>query len=275
MKTVITSNDRSSISFSELKRYGGLFKYLSLRDVMVRYKQTWAGASWAIIRPLINVVIFGCLSLLITRPEDYATRFLEVACGIVMWQLIATAVQEISNSLVNNANILTKVYFPKILLPASSLLVCLIDFALSFLIFLVAFVLLKGPPPVQVFLFPLYILLALLFCFSAGLFFATLNVRYRDIKFMLPFFIQIVFYVSPVFLSTGFFMGLNVPQLFKTIYLLNPVVSIMDGFKFCFFGGAPFASLPLFLGSMGIVVLTLWLSIRYFLRFEKSFADYI
>ncbi len=275
LKTVIDSTRAGKLNWQEITRYAGLFRYLSLRDVLVRYKQTWAGVLWAVIRPLINILIFGFLSVLIQRPEHYDDRFLQVSCGIILWQLISTALTDISNSLVANANILTKVYFPKVLLPASSLLVCLLDFAISFAIFLVMFLVFKGLPGLQFWLFPLFVLYALVFCFALGIFFATLNVKYRDIKFMIPFILQIAFYVSPVFLETQFFMGLPVPRFLKDLYLLNPMVGIMDGFRYCFFGGEVVHSLPLFIGSVAITLLLLVAGLRYFLKFEKSFADYI
>ena len=128
MKTIITSEDKSFLNFAELSKYSGLFKYLSLRDVFVRYKQTWIGFGWSIIRPLINIVIFGSLNYLMDRKGNFADNFLLVSMGVVFWQLLSTAISDVSNSLLNNANILTKVYFPKIILPASSLLVCLVDF---------------------------------------------------------------------------------------------------------------------------------------------------
>ncbi len=275
MKTVIDSTKGGKLNISEIIRFGSLFKYLSLRDILVRYKQTWAGVLWAVIRPIVNIVIFGFLSVLISKPENYEDRFLAVSCGVILWQLISSGISEISNSLVNNSNILTKVYFPKLILPASSLMVCLIDFAISLVIFLIMFFILKGWPGFQMFLFPLVIAFALILCFALGLLFATLNVKYRDIKFMLPFLLQIVFYVSPVFISTDDLFKYNMPQIVKNIYLLNPVVSIMNSFRFCFFGGEFVYSLPLFLGSIGITFLILIIGIKYFLRFEKSFADYI
>src|SRR5687767_5493817 len=128
MKTVITSSDRSFINFKELSNYAGLFKYLSLRDVFVRYKQTWVGFGWSVIRPLINIIIFGSLSYLVDRTGNFADKFVMVSAGIVFWQLISTSISDISNSLASNSNLFTKVYFPKLILPASSVLVCLIDF---------------------------------------------------------------------------------------------------------------------------------------------------
>lgn len=275
MKTVIDSSKNGKIDRAEIIRFAGLFKYLALRDVMVRYKQTWAGVLWAVIRPMVNIVIFGLLSVLISEPDNYEERFLTVSCGVILWQLISSGITEVSNSLVNNSNILTKVYFPKIILPASSMLVSLIDFIISLLIFLIMYFILKGSPEWRVFLFPLFILYALVFCLAIGLFFATLNVKYRDIKFLLPFILQVAFYVSPVFLSTEYMMNFNIPVIIKKVYLLNPVVGIMDGFRFCFFGGNAIYDWPMFIGSIALTFIILIFGVNYFLRFEKSFADFI
>jgi lipopolysaccharide transport system permease protein len=275
LKTVIDSSKNGKIDRAEIIRFAGLFKYLALRDVMVRYKQTWAGVLWAVIRPMVNIVIFGLLSVLISEPDNYEERFLTVSCGVILWQLISTGITEVSNSLVNNSNILTKVYFPKIILPASSILVSLIDFIISLLIFLIMYFILRGSPEWRVVLFPLFILYALVFCLAVGLFFATLNVKYRDIKFLLPFILQVAFYASPVFLSTEYMMNFNIPVIIKKVYLLNPVVGIMDGFRFCFFGGNAIYDWPMFIGSIALTFIILIFGVNYFLRFEKSFADFI
>jgi lipopolysaccharide transport system permease protein len=260
---------------SELSRYGGLFKYLSLRDVFVRYKQTWIGFGWSIIRPLINIAIFGCLKYLTDRQGSFADNFLLVSAGIVFWQLLSTAITDISNSLIANSNILTKVYFPKLILPASSLLVCLIDFLIAFALFLILFFVLRGLPPWQIVFLPLVIVYGLVFCFGIGLIFATASVKYRDVKFILPFLIQVLFYASPVFLSSEFILNLHIPDALKVIYQLNPFVFILNAFKYCFYGHFESYNFSYALASLVITVFTLWIAIRYFLNFEKSFADHI
>lgn len=274
-KTVITSNDKSLLNIGELKDYGGLLKYLSLRDVFVRYKQTYAGFAWSVFRPLINILIFGCLSYLLDRSQNYTERFLMVSAGVVFWQLLSTTITEVTNSLINNANILTKVYFPKLILPISSLLVCLIDFVIAFAIFLIFFFILKGLPPWQIFLLPFVLAYGLIFSFAIGLIFATASVKYRDIKFILPFIIQILFYASPVFMSSTYILSLNIPNWIKIIYQSNPFVYILNAFKYCFYGH--FESFDLiYIGvSILITALVLIFSIKYFLNFEKSFSDYI
>lgn len=275
MKTIITSSDRSVVNLTELKRYGGLFKYLSLRDVFVRYKQTWVGFGWSIIRPLINIAIFGCLSYLVDRSQNFSERFVLVSAGIVFWQLISTTITDVSNSLILNSNLLTKVYFPKLLLPFSSILVCLIDFFIAFVIFLLLFFMVEGLPPWQIVYLPLLILYTLVFCLGIGLIFATASVKYRDIKFILPFFIQILFYASPVFLTSEFVLNQPIPDVVKVIYQLNPLVFILNAFKYCFYGEFHNFSWMYAGISFALTGLIVLLAVRYFLNFEKSFADYI
>jgi lipopolysaccharide transport system permease protein len=275
MKTVITSADRTVFSFAEFRRYQGLFRYLSLRDVFVRYKQTKMGFAWSIIRPIINILIFGCLSYLVDRSQNFAEKFVSVSAGIVFWQLLSTTISDVSNTLSANSNILTKVYFPKIILPLSSILVCLVDFLIAFLLFLVIFFALEGAPSWHIIFLPFVIVYGLVFCFSLGLLAATASVRYRDIKFILPFVVQILFYASPVFLSSEFVLGLNLPEWLKIMYQLNPLVFVLNAFKFCFYGVFDSYDPVFAMSSIVITGLLLIMAIRYFFNFEKSFADYI
>ncbi len=275
MKTVITSANKSLLNFAELKSYSGLFKYLSLRDVSVRYKQTKVGFAWSIIRPIINILIFGFLSILVDKSQSPTDKFLMVSAGIIFWQLLSTAISEVSNSLTANANILTKVYLPKIILPLSSLLVCVVDFLISFVIFLIMFIIFKGLPAWQIIFLPLVLLYGLVFCFGIGLLFATASVKFRDVKFILPFIVQILFYASPVFLSTEFILKLNMPEFLKIIYQLNPFVFMLNAFKYCIYGNFDYFNPLYFVVSLIITFLVLFVSIKYFLNFEKSFADYI
>lgn len=275
MKTIITSNDKSYFNFGELKKFTGLFKYLSLRDVSVRYKQTWIGFGWSIIRPLINIIIFGLLSYLVDKSQSFYDKFLMVSAGVIFWQLISTTITEVSNSLSANAAIFTKVYFPKLILPFSCILVCLIDFLVAFIIFMVLFIVAKGLPSWHFVFLPLVIIYGLVFSFSFGLLFATASVKYRDVKFILPFVIQILFYASPVFLSSSFILSLNMPDFLKVVYQMNPIVFILNAFKFCLYGSYDSFQLNYVLIGFGISITLFFTSIKYFLNFEKSFADYI
>lgn len=275
LKTVIDSRKSGSFSLTELKRYKSLLWFLSLRDILVRYKQTWAGVLWAVFKPAINIVIFGFLAQFIEKNNAGSMQFIQVASGIIMWQLISSALTEVSSSLVSNSNIITKVYFPKILIPLSTLLVCCTDFLISFGIVIILQLFIVGLPSIYLILFPLVVVWALLFSLAFGLWLSALNVKYRDIKFVLPFFIQLGFYVSPVFLSTRFFMELNIPHWLKFIFNLNPIVGILDVFRFLFSGEWYVYDWTAFLCSIALTFLLMIFGFRYFYRFEKNFADYI
>jgi lipopolysaccharide transport system permease protein len=275
MSTVITGERSGLADLKELSRYAGLLRYLSLRDVFVRYKQTWMGFAWSVVRPLVNIAIFGTVSILIDRGADVTSRFLEVSAAIIFWQLISTATTEVSNSLAANSNILTKVYFPKIVLPLSSLLVSLIDFAIGFVIYFVILVATAGIPPVQALLLPVVILYGMVFAFSIGLLAATASVKYRDVKFILPFLLQILFYVSPIVISAEFVLTYGLPYWAEVIYQLNPLVFIISAFKYCLVGSFPAIDPTLAMVSAALTLLVTVAAVRYFVRFERSFADYI
>ncbi|MFO0355591.1 MAG: ABC transporter permease [Sphingobacteriaceae bacterium] len=274
MRTIIESNSKSILDLREIFRFKDLLWNLSKRDVLVRYKQTFIGVVWAIIRPLINIVIFGFLSQFIEQTDNMAERFIQVSAGMVIWGLISTSVTDISNSIVSNSSILTKVYFPKLIIPISSLTVCLIDFFISFVILVILKISLIGMPGPEFFLFPLFLIYALVFGLSIGLFFATLNVKYRDVKLLVPFLIQIGFYACPVFLSTSFYLE-KLPESLKPIFLSNPLVGVIEGFKYAFLG-QPMQISPLYFGIGVVITLLLMIfSLRYFVKFEKTFADFI
>lgn len=275
MKTVITSSDQSFFNFGELKRYGGLLKYLSLRDVKVKYKQTWAGFGWAIIKPLINIIIFGTLAILIDRSGDRSEKFLQVSAGIIIWNFVSTLIMDVSNSMSNNANIISKVYFPKVILPVSTILVAFIDFLVSFVIFLIIYFSVKGLPSLSFLLLPLVLAFAVLVCFGLGLIFATASIKYRDAKFILPFLIQIFFYLTPVFISSSLVLNMHIPAILKDLYLINPFYYVVEGFKYCLNGHFNYFEPAHFFISVGITLLVLLVAMRYFYRVEKSFVDYL
>lgn len=274
MKTVINSGEGAKFNLAEILSYNGLLKNLAYRDVTVRYKQTWMGMIWAIIKPVMNITIFGILSLLINKSSDPVQNFLSVGAGVLIWNLITSCISDSSNSLLANANLLTKVYFPKLILPFSSIFVCLIDFFIAFAIYFIAFIFFNGFPGLHILLLPLFVLLAVFFCLSISLMFAALNVKYRDVNFALPFLLQFAFYASPVFLSTKFYMD-RLPELAQKIFLLNPAVFILDGFKYSLFGTWEFYDLNSIIISMIIMIVLFVFGLKYFLKFEKTFADHI
>lgn len=242
--------------------------------MLIRYKQTFIGVLWAVIRPLINILIFGLIAQFIERSASLSDKFVTVSAGVVLWTMISTAISDISNSMIANSNILTKVYFPKIIIPLSSLTVCLIDFAVSFALLFIFRLIYFGMPGPEIFLLPLFLLHALLFSFSIGLMFSSLNIKYRDVKFIIPFLIQIGFYVCPIFLSLDFYLS-KIPDSLEPVFLLNPLVSIVQGFKYSFLGEPLHIPTIYMLGSLCITLLLLLFSVRYFVKFEKTFADFV
>jgi lipopolysaccharide transport system permease protein len=275
MKTVISSEGYNSLDLKEIVKYRGLLTYLSLRDVKVKYKQTWVGFGWAIIRPIINIAIFGTLSILIDRSGNYEDKFLEVSAGIIIWTFISTLITEVSNSMSNNSNILSKVYFPKLILPVSTILVTFVDFLISFVLFLIAYIFYKGPPSPTIFLLPFFLFFGIMICFALGLFFASASIKYRDAKFVLPFMVQILFYATPVFISSSLVLNMNIPSWLKSLYLINPFYYIVEGFRYCITGHFTYFSQFHFIIAAAIVLVLLFVSVRYFFRTEQSFVDYL
>lgn len=274
LKTVIDSGSTGRLSLSEILRFKGLLWNLSMRDILVRYKQTLIGVLWAVVRPAINIAIFVFFSMFIEGGSNLQERIVNVGAGIIIWGLISTSITDVSNSLLNNSNILTKVYFPKLIIPISTLAVCLIDFLISFFILLICKIAISGLPGPEFFLFPVFVLYAIVFSFAVGLFFATLNVKYRDIKFTLPFLLQIGFYACPVFLSAAFYLE-KLPASLAPVFMSNPLVTVIEGFKYCFLGQSFGVGMEYVMVGLALTFLTLILSLRYFVKFEKTFADFI
>jgi lipopolysaccharide transport system permease protein len=274
LKTIIDSSSTNFLDIKEILRFKDLLWNLSKRDILIRYKQTFVGILWAVIRPCINITIFGLISQFIEHTDNMSERLITVSAGVIIWGLISTSIIDSSNSILGNSNILTKVYFPKIIIPMSSLMVCLVDFLISFVILMILRCTFMGMPGPELFLFPLFVIYSLVFSFSIGLLFATMNVRYRDIKFILPFLIQIGFYVCPVFLTTNFYLT-KLPEVLKPVFLANPLVFIIEGFKYCILGQP--IQVPMMYIGIGflITIFFLFISLRYFTRFERTFADHI
>jgi len=256
----------------DIWHYRELFFILAWRDVAVRYKQTIIGASWALIRPFLTMVvftvIFGKVAKLPTDGEaPYAVM---VYAGLLPWYLFSSILSEASNSLVSNANLVSKVYFPRVIIPAASAVVALVDFAISLLI-LAGLMLWYGfMPSWQIVFLPFFVLLAVAASLGPALWITALNVKYRDFRYVIPFIIQFGLYVSPVGFSSNV-----IPDQWRILYSLNPVVGVIDGFRWCLLGGESPIYLPGFLMSLGIVAFFLWYGIRYFRKTEKTFADLV
>lgn len=275
-RIVITPDNANKNYWKDLWSYRGLFYFLAWRDVRVRYKQTVVGVAWSVLRPLLTIAIFWFIGWLFNLPDDGVPRILMVTAATLPWQFFSTAFSESAGSLVANSNLMTKVYFPRIIVPVSTVIVCLIDFLISFGILVVIMLVLQFNPGWQILLLPLFLLFATVTAMGAGLLIAALNVKYRDFRYIIPFIVQFGLYISPVaFSSSAIFESEKIPVWAKFIYSLNPMVGVIDGFRWCITGGNIVINQTAFISSIAISSLMLFAGIQYFRKTEKTFADII
>jgi lipopolysaccharide transport system permease protein len=267
---VLEKGSLASNYWADLWRFRELFYILSWRDIKVRYKQTVIGAAWSLLRPLLTTIIFTLVFSRIAKLENpgAAPYALMVFAGMLPWQFFSNALGEASNSLVGNANLITKVYFPRMIIPAAAVITSLVDFAISFLLLIILCAYYGFLPPVQVLALPVFILLAFCLAFGVGLYFTSVNVRFRDFRYVVPFVVQFGLYITPV----GFSFGL-IEQKYRLWYALNPMVGVINGFRWCLLGDP--MHWPSFFVSGTITLVCLAIGVRYFRKVEKSFADNI
>lgn len=255
----------------DLWRYRELFLFLAWRDLLVRYKQTVVGVGWSVIRPfltmLILTLVFGKFGKMPSGGVPYP---LLVLCALLPWQFFATALTESGSSVVANSNLVSKVYFPRLIIPASSVVTSLVDFLISLGFLVILLFWYRFVPPPRIIFFPLFAILAFLAAFAVGVWAAALMVRYRDVRFILPFAVQFGLYISPV----GFFSQV-VPEKWRLLYSLNPMVGVIDGFRWSILGGQHVLYWPGLAISLVSIVLLLVTGIWYFRRTERTFADVI
>lgn len=258
--------------WKDLWRYRELFYILSWRDIKVRYKQTTIGAAWSIIRPLLTMLIFSVIFGRVAKlpTEGNAPYMIMVFAAMLPWQFFANALSESSNSLIGNSNLISKVYFPRLIVPASSVIVSLVDFAISFVILLGLFVVYQFVPSWHIVFLPLFILLAFFTAFGTGLYLTALNVKYRDFRYIIPFIVQFGLYISPVGFSSTV-----VPEKWRLLYYLNPMVGVIDGFRWAILGGESNLNWLSLTFSLLVTLLFTAIGIRYFRKMEKTFADVI
>lgn len=275
-RTVITPDSVDSNYWKDLWNYRGLFYFLAWRDVLVRYKQTAIGIAWSVIRPLLTIGVFWFVGWMFNIPDQGVPRILLVTAATLPWQFFSTAFSEAANSLIANSNLLTKVYFPRIIVPASTVIVCLIDFFISFIILIILMLVLQFAPSINILFLPLFLLLALITSTGTGLFIAALNVKYRDFRYVIPFVVQFGLYVSPIaFSSSDIYNSAKIPQAVKLIYSLNPMVGVIDGFRWSILGSNIHLHWIGFITSVVISFAMLFIGVWYFRKMEKSFADVI
>lgn len=256
----------------DLWRYRELFYVLAWRDIAVRYKQTIIGLTWALLRPFLTMVVFTVVFGRIAKlpTEGTAPYALMVFAGLLPWQFFSTALSESSNSLISNTNLISKVYFPRLIVPTAAVVVSFIDFLISFLILVGLMLWYKFLPGWQILTLPFFVLMAFLASLGPGLWITSLNVKYRDFRYVIPFIVQFGLYVSPVGFSSAI-----VPEQWRLLYAMNPVVGVIDGFRWAILGGEAVIYWPGFVLSWGMIAFFLWLGIRQFRRMERSFADLI
>jgi lipopolysaccharide transport system permease protein len=254
----------------ELWQYRELFRVLAWRDISVRYKQTVIGAAWAIIRPFLTMVVFTIIfgKLANLPSEGTAPYAIMVFAGMLPWTLFSGALTGASNSIIGSANLISKVYFPRLIVPMAVVGVAFVDFIINFIMLVALMIWYQFVPSWQIVLLPAFIWLALLAGLGPGLWLTSLNVKYRDIGHIIPFLVQLGLYASPVGYSSSI-----VPEQWRLLYSLNPVVGIIDGFRWCILGGQSQIYLSGFLLSIAVTAFFLWLGIHQFRKMEKGFAD--
>ena len=257
--------------FKDLWRYRELFYVLAWRDVSVRYKQTVVGLAWAVLRPALSTVVFTVLFGRLGKfPSGGVPYPVLVMAGMLPWQLFSAGLSDSGNSLIANSNLITKVYFPRLIIPGSALVASLIDFVISLSLLAVLMAVYGVMPTWQLVLLPLFVLLALASAAGMGAWFSALNVKYRDFMYVVPFIVQLGLYVSPVGFSSNV-----VPERWRLLYALNPMAGVIDGFRWCVLGGASPILGWRFLISLAVVVALAISGFLFFRKTERGFADVI
>lgn len=269
---VIIEAERSERQYwGDLWNYRELFYFLAWRDILVRYKQTVFGVAWALLRPLLTTVVFTILfSKVCKLPSGGAPYAILVLAAMLPWQFFSNALAEASNSLVSNSNLVSKIYFPRLVVPASAVITSLVDFLIAGVFLMVLMVWYQFAPNWRVLLVPVFTLMAFGAAMGAGLWLAALNVKYRDFRYVVPFIVQFGMYVSPVGFSSDV-----VPTEWRLLYSLNPMVGVIDGFRWAILGGTTELYWPGFALSLASIAALLFTGIQYFRRTEQSFADVI
>jgi len=262
--------------WKDLWRYRELFYILSWRDIKVRYKQTIIGVVWSVLRPLLTMLIFTFVFGQIAKfpaPEGIKYALL-VFAGLLPWQFFATGLSEASNSLIGNERLISKVYFPRMIIPASSVITSLVDFLISLGLMFALLIWYKVMPSVNLVFLPLFIVMAFIASFGVGLWLTSLNVKYRDFKHVVPFLVQIGLYLSPVGFTSEKAAEI-IPEKYRLLYYLNPMAGVIDGFRWCFFGEKTPLNFSGMMVSLAVMMFFLFIGIRTFRKMEKSFADLI
>jgi len=257
--------------WQDIWRYRELFYFLAWRDVLVRYKQTVIGVAWALIRPFVAMVVFTViLGKLAKLPSGGVPYPILVFCGLLPWQLFSSSFAESSNSIVANSSLISKIYFPRLIVPAASVVVGFLDFLISFVFLGILLIWYRFLPDWRVLAIPVFTLIAAVMSLGVGLLIAALTVKYRDFRFIVPFIVQLGLYITPVGFSSQI-----VPENWRLLYSLNPLVGVIDGFRWATLRGLTPLNWPGLLISLAVVAGMLLLGVWYFRKTERTFADVI
>jgi lipopolysaccharide transport system permease protein len=270
-KLIIEAGKTEGRYWKDIWQYRELFYFLSWRDVLVRYKQTVIGIAWGVIRPLLTMIIltivFGKIAKL---PSEGVPYPILVFAAMLPWQFFSNALSEAGNSLIGNANLISKIYFPRLILPTSAVVTSFIDFLISGVILAGLMAWYQFLPEWRILSLPMFISIAFAAAMGAGLWLTALNVKYRDFRYVIPFMVQLGLYISPVGFSSSI-----VPDKWRLLYSINPMVGVIDGFRWALLGGKSAIYWPGFLLSIAVVGIVLVTGIIYFRKTEKTFADVI
>lgn len=270
MKLIIEPGLSTKNYWRDLWRYRELMFFLAWRDIAVRYKQTLLGVVWAVLRPGLTMVIFVVFRRLVGAPTTTVPEPILVLAGVLPWQFFSTALSESAGSLIGNANLISKIYFPRMIVPSAAIATSLVDFTINLGLLALVFAWYAFVPGWQVIFLPFFVLLTFVIALGSGLLLAALNVEYRDFRYIVPFVIQFGLFVCPIAFQT-----VDVPQGWRLLFSLNPLVGIIDGFRWCLLGSA--VQLDLAATGLSLVVSLgiLWVGVRYFRKTERRFADVI
>jgi lipopolysaccharide transport system permease protein len=256
----------------DLYRYRELFYILAWRDIAVRYKQTVVGIAWAVVRPFLTMVIltviFGRIAGL--SSEGTAPYALMVLAGMLPWTLFSTSLGEASHSLIANANLISKVYFPRLIVPTAAVIAAFVDFLISLGLLALVMLYYMFLPDWRIVFLPVFVLWAVAASLGPGLYLTALNVKFRDFRYIIPFVVQFGLYVSPVAFASS-----KIPDEWRLAFSINPVVGVIDGFRWCLLAGQSEMYWPGMFVSLAVTTILLWLGVRQFRRMERTFADLI
>lgn len=256
--------------WGDIWRFRELLYFLAYRDLLVRYKQTIIGVAWAVVRPALTMAIFVAFRRMSKLSVSDVPDAILVYSAVLPWQFFSTALTEASNSLISNANLVSKVYFPRLLVPAGAVVTSLVDFGITLGILAVLLCWYQFVPGWQIFLLPVFVLLTFGFSVGAGLLVAALNVKYRDFRYIVPFIVQLGLFISPIAFQTS-----SVPLTWRPLYSLNPMAGMIDAFRWAILRGRTPLDSGVFSVSVAVTAVCLVLGIWYFRRTERNFADVI